>query len=325
MSSIGNAPGGSLSQEYGTGITDEVTDVKASASHRRTSPLVDSRDLRRRFLLARHEAGFATRKAAADALGFSLRKLDLIETGERSLLGRDLDRVFEAYEVPAGEQAEWRRLAESARAKGWWDRLTTADASPGAKRWAAYEWGARSIRGYSGPVVPGLLQTDAYTEAMFEAGLSTRSPEERRRFAALKALRRTVLDPPDPLGYHVVFDESVLHRVVAPPLMADQVAHIVEVVASHPDVTVQVVPFSAGLFPNIASVFTLVDFGIDGDDGLVNLEPDLASSVYVDDFAQVAKYSRIFETMVREVAASPSDTVAMLRRSHGTLRKGRRG
>jgi len=291
-----------------------VIDQKDSGgAPRRTSPIVDARNLRRRFLAARHAAGFATRKAAADALGFSLRKLDLIENGERSLLARDLDVVFASMPVSQEEGAEWRRLAEGARTRGWWDRYSDAELPPGAKRWASFEWGARRIRGYSGTVVPGLLQTDEYTEAMLEIGLSTRSPEELRRFVTVKAQRRTVLDEPEALSYHVIFDESVLHRDAGPGVMPRQIEHILDVIDTHPNVTVQVVTFSAGLYPAMSGAFTMLDLGIEGDDGLVNLEPGLLDSIYIEDFAQIATYSRMFQAMAHDVAESASDTVRVLR------------
>lgn len=282
---------------------------------RRTSRIVDARDLRRRFLLARRAAGFETRKAAADALGFSLRKLDLIENGDRSLLPRDLDGVLGALDVPAEEQDDWRRLADGARTKGWWDRFSDVELPPGAKRWAAFEWGTRSLRAYSGAVVPGLLQTDEYTAAMVSAGLWQASPEEERRFAAVKAQRRAVLGDPDPLDYHVIFDESVLHRDAGSGVMAGQIVHILETIDTHPNITVQVVPFAAGLYPAMSGAFTLLDFGIEGDDGIVNIEPGLMSSLYIEDFAQIATYSRMFQQMARDVAATASDTVRVLRAS----------
>lgn len=282
---------------------------------RRTSPIVDARNLRRRFLAARHTAGFATRKATADALGFSLRKLDLIENGERSLLARDLDVVFASLSVSQEEQLEWRRLAEGARAKGWWDRYSDAELPPGAKRWASFEWGTRSLRSYTGPIVPGLLQTDAYTTAMAATGLWQASPEEERRFAGVKAQRRTVLEEPDPLHYHVVFDESVLHRDAGPGVLAGQIAHILDVIDARPNVTVQVVLFSSGLYAAMSGAFTLLDFGIAGDDGIANIEPDFTTSLVIEDFAQIATYSRIFQKITRDVAEPIADTVRILKQA----------
>jgi len=293
-----------------------VIDQKDSGgAPRRTSPIVDARNLRRRFLAARHAAGFATRKAAADALGFSLRKLDLIENGERSLLARDLDVVCASLSVSQEEGAEWRRLAEGARARGWWDRYSDAELPPGAKRWASFEWGARRIRGYSGPIVPGLLQTDTYTAAMATTGLWQASPEEERRFASVKAQRRTVLEEPDRIDYHVIFDESVLHRDAGPDVMSEQIEHIIEVIDTHPNVRVQVVLFSSGLYAAMSGAFTLLDFGIAGDDGIANIEPDFTNSVYIEEFGQIATYSRMFEKLARDVAEPASDTVTVLRRA----------
>lgn len=125
-----------------------------------------------------------------------------------------------------------------------------------------------------------------------------------------------MLDQPSPVDFHAIFDEAVLHRVAGGRgVLEEQIEHIAHVAETHENVTVQVVPFEAGLFPAQTSAFTMVDFGIEGDDGLVNIEPGLETTTYADDFEQISFYEQIFRNAAEQVAASSEDTLALLHRA----------
>ena len=286
----------------------------------RTSPGVARRELRRRLVRARTEARnddgtlrFPNRASAAAELGWSKGKQDFLETGDQTILRKDLDRLFEVFLVPTDDQVEWRSLVETAASKGWWDRYDDADISPAGKLYISYEWGARRFRSFAGGLVPGLLQTADYNTSRMRAGLVRRSAEQMARMNAIRDQRKRILDEPDPLNCHLIFDESVLHRVADPGVMSGQIAHIVDAIDRHPSLTVQVVPFSAGAYPALAGSFIMMDFGYEGDPGIVNLEPGLIDSIYVDDTSQVYLYSQLFEQLAESDAASPSDSLDMLR------------
>lgn len=88
------------------------------------------------------------------------------------LTAKNLDVMIEVLGLSEAEQAEWRELAAGTRATGfWWERFSDAEMAPPAKLWAQYEWAAVKLRSYSGTVVPGLLQTHAYTEALAKSRL----------------------------------------------------------------------------------------------------------------------------------------------------------
>lgn len=292
---------------------------------RRISPAVCRRELQRRLVRCRVEARnlngtvrFSNRGTAASALGWSRPKQDFLETGERHLLAADLPRVFEVFEIPEGEQAEWRWLAEGAAATGWWDRYDEADLSAVGRRYVAYEWGCRRQRAFTGGIVHGLVQTPLYGEARMRTGLVQRSSQQMARISDILQQRKAILEQPDPLDFHLIFDESVLHRDAGLGVMAFQLAYMLDLAESHANVTLQVVPYSAGLYPALSGSFTLMDFGFADDAGLVNLEPGLVESIYVEDTQQVYLYSQMFEDMAERRAADPHETLDILRRAQSS-------
>lgn len=283
------------------------------SDQRRCSRATAQRALRHRLVAAR-VGRFPTRRAAAEALGWSVRKQDLLESGDQIVSERDLPAVFDAFGLEDDDdRAAWQRLVEQSKARGWWDDFTDDELLPGAKEWAALEWGSRRIRTFTGTIVPGLLQTPDYTRARLAAGLWAMAHEQLKRFDALRTARQAVLDPPDPLDYHVIVDEGLLHRPPKPAELSEQIRHLIDCIDTHPNLTVQVVPYDAGLYPGQNGAFTILDF--DDDDGLVSVEPPLRGGIFLDDFTARANYSRTFETLARDLAADPATTRAMLERA----------
>src|SRR5262245_54527807 len=127
----------------------EMTDP----NQRRSSTATAHRALRQRLVVARL-GRFPTRRAAAKALGWSVRKQDLLESADQKLGERDLPAIFDVLEIDEADQAIWLRLVDQTRTRGWWDEFTDSELPPGAKQWAALEWGARRIRTFTGTVVP---------------------------------------------------------------------------------------------------------------------------------------------------------------------------
>lgn len=295
-----------------------MTDLSDYRGHdgRRVSSLVARRHLLRRFVQARRDAGFTSREQAAEALGWSTRKQTLLESDEQVIPLRDLDIILPTFKVPEAEWPTWRQLAETARTKGWWDAYGDADLSASGKRFIGLEWGARRIRAFDGSIMPALLQIPGYTAAGLRGGGSVihRPPEQIRRLLDVRRKRQRLLGPPDPLDYHVVIDEAGLLRPGGDTdTMRAQLLHVVDAAETRPNVTVQVVPFSAGIYPGQSGTFILMDFdGRDDDPGIVHLEPGYTSTLFVDDRASVYLYSRVFEHLL-ELALSPDESLQRLR------------
>ncbi|MFE6979171.1 helix-turn-helix domain-containing protein [Streptomyces sp. NPDC057682] len=119
---------------------------------------------------------------------------------------------------------------------------------------------ATEIKEYAPQLIPGLLQTEAYARAVFEAGRPTATDSVIDDLVAARLERAQILaDPTVPMLW-VVLDESVLSRKVGgPKVMAAALRHIAAL-ARRRRVIVQVLPFSAGAHAALEGPLKLMTF-----------------------------------------------------------------
>ena len=107
---------------------------------------------------------------------------------------------------------------------------------------------------------PGLLQTPGYARAVLATRPNT-AEDEIDNLVAARLARQAVLtreDPPPPLLWALI-DEGVLYRPVAPAeVMHDQLMYLVEM-SRRPNITIQVVPYSAGGHTGLLGAFVIAD------------------------------------------------------------------
>jgi transcriptional regulator with XRE-family HTH domain len=299
-------------------VDEDVIDLTG----RRRSRIVARRDLARHLVRLRGAAGLSQPRAARGLRGVSRSKLQYLESGERSVSDTDLEAMLDLYEADADDRQRADDLSRAAAQPGWWDEFPDADLSPVAKHYVGLEWGTRLLRVWSGSLVAPLLQTAAYTEAVLAASEDRRSPEQITALLESRRRRQAVLEDPDPLEHRVVMDEAALLRPAGPPpIMADQIDHIIEVMQTHPRVDVRIVPFSAGIYPGTVPRFTVMT--LEGNERLVLLEPGLAAATYLDDRYDLDMYSRVFERLFA-LATEGSDTLEMLH-TVGTKHRAKEG
>jgi transcriptional regulator with XRE-family HTH domain len=162
------------------------------------------------------------------------------------------------------------------------------------RSFAPYEAEAVALYAFEHSLIPGLLQTEAYARAV----LSTRpnTPEdETDSLVAGRLARQAVLwrdDPPAPILWALV-DEGVLYRPVASPeVMHAQLLYLAEV-SQRPNVSVQIVPYSAGGHTGLLGACTVAD--LEGR-SIVNLE-DIADGRVTDDAATVSQVTLRFNSL----------------------------
>jgi len=266
------------------------------------------------FVQARKDAGFASRDVAAAALHWSPRKQALLESDEQTIPIRDLDVILPAFEVDEDDWPRWRQLAELARTTGWWDAYDDADLPGEGKRYVGLEWGARRIRSFDGSIMPTLLQIPGYADAALEAGMQDRPPEQVRRLLAVRRQRQRALAQPDPLDYHVILDEAALRRPGGTEtIMRAQLMHVIDLASARRNITVQVVPFKAGLYPGQSGTFVIMDLDTaESDPGIVHVEPGFSSSLYIEERGDIYLYSRVFQRLA-EISLSPEQSLVLIR------------
>ncbi|WP_018681077.1 helix-turn-helix domain-containing protein [Actinokineospora enzanensis] len=272
------------------------------------SPTVRRRRLAselRRF----REAAELTIDEVGEKLECSASKISRIETGHVGVTPRDVRDMLELYGIPEEQRDALVQLAREARQKGWWHSYNEVFTGS----FVGLEADASSLHTHQALLIPGLLQTEAYTRAVIRAIRPDADPAEVSLRVQARQERQRLLTDPHPPEYWAVLDEAVLHRVTGgPEVMRGQLLKLVEASAL-PNVTIQVVPFSAGAHAGMEAPFLILGFPEQADPDVVYVE-NSTTAVYLEQPADVRRYSLMFDHL-RAAALPPDDTVDLVQRS----------
>jgi transcriptional regulator with XRE-family HTH domain len=209
-------------------------------------------------LRIRREAAKLTLKDAAEYLQRDPSTVSRFETGVYPIRRPDLLALLGLYHVTdQRERDELFRLSEEAWQTGWWDRY----AANVAVQMIDYIWlesRARKIRSYQ-MVVPGLLQTREYGEALIRAGDPVAAEEQITAWVEVRLARQQVLMRDDPVELKAIVDEVALRRQVGgPAVMREQLRHLLMMI-ERPNVEVRVLPFTAGAHASMSGTFEIFE------------------------------------------------------------------
>lgn len=249
-------------------------------------------------LKAHRDARGWTQADLAAKITYSESLIAQVETCRRPPskdLAMGLDRVFatpgfrEDTPDSAGAAGTFGRMAA---------KLRNLPFPASFRSFAPYEAEAVALHVFEHSLIPGLLQTEAYARAVLSTRPNT-PPDEIDSLVAGRLARQAVLlrdDPPAPILWALV-DEGALYRpVAAPELMHEQLMQLAEV-SGHPNITVQVIPYSAGGHTGLLGACTLAD--LVGSTSIVNIE-DIADGRVADDDATVSRVTLRFNCLRSE-------------------------
>jgi transcriptional regulator with XRE-family HTH domain len=241
------------------------------------------------------DAAHRTVAEVAGQLGWSESKLSRIETANSGVRRPDLERLLDVYTVDEPERSRLLALAGQARQRSWWEAY--GDALPDAyETYIGFEAEASSIFTYEAQVVPGLLQTDEYANAVTHADGVVRDSEVINQRVLVRMARQAVLtrDPPPELW--AILDEAILRRPIGgPDVMRRQLLRLTES-AERSTITLQVLPFSAGAHRALAGAFIVLEFASDTGQSLVYSE-GMTGGVFRSKPAEVRSYLMSFEAL----------------------------
>lgn len=275
-------------------------------------PSVRSRQVSALLRRLREDLGLSGAEVAK-ALGMSPSKISRMETGNRGLRADDVAALLGHYKVPEQERAQILEQVRKSEERGWWE-------SQGLglpQLWQAlinFESRATRIQNFEALVVPGLLQTDEYTEAIISSINKTLSKVELTNLVASRRARQAVLGNRE-LQYLAVIDESALRRPVAESgVMRRQLRHLVDS-AERPNITVRVVPLQAGQYVGLRGPFAIMDF---------NDEPSLTYienhhfGMFLDERDDIAAYRLALSNILNEALepAKSAELIANLASEH---------
>jgi transcriptional regulator with XRE-family HTH domain len=194
------------------------------------------------------EAAGASLAEVASYLDCSLAKISRIETGRMAARLPDVRSMLDLYRSSETDRKELLALVRDSRQRGWWREY--ADVLPdGIQTFLGLQDAAHTIEWFDPVLIPGLLQTRDYAHALHAPRVEV--PDQRvDRLIEVRMASQRLLDRPDPPNLHAVIDEAALRRGASDPaVMRDQVLHLRRL-ARRPNVTIQVIPFTAGFLPS---------------------------------------------------------------------------
>lgn len=233
-----------------------------------------------------------TAEEVAERLLVSQSKISRLENGRRSISQRDVRDLCGVYGVEDERVVDsLMQMAKDSRQQGWWHAFGDIPYSV----YIGLETDAASLRVYESLIVPGLLQTRDYAQAVIAGMWPEATPGEIDKRIQVRLKRQDRLaDPDDPLRFWAVIDEALLRRTVgSPAVMAAQLTHLADL-SERPHVTLQVLPFEVGAHPGMYGKFAILEFQDAMDASVVYLE-GVTSDLYLERAGDVQSYEIMYE------------------------------
>ena len=269
-----------------------------------------TRELRR----IRKDAGMTQEQVAAE-MEWSLSKLIRIEGGGVSISVSDLKSLLTLYQIAdEGHVEELVALARAARQRSWFTAFRDIT-SPQYVTFVGYEAAASIIRQFEPTLIPGQLQTEDYARAVTLEYAADRVD----KLVEVRIRRQELLEEPRRLFFFIL-DEAAIRREVGAPtnpgIMRRQLRNLIEI-ARQPNITIEIVPFSAGVHPGMKGPFTVLEFPGDDED-ILYLEnarggASNPSVLLTGEDPQILTHRVAFERL-REQSLGPKQSIEMISR-----------
>jgi transcriptional regulator with XRE-family HTH domain len=275
------------------------------------SPLVHRRRLRTELRRARSEANL-TQEQVARAMDWSLSKIIRIETGAVGISTNDLRALLQLYGIHDAERTdELIELARASRQSSWWSKYR-ADISPQYLQFIEYEEAASELRDYEPLVIPGLLQTEEYANALMgklaDPGASADLTRTRVR---IRLTRQQLLEQDSPTTFIFVIDEAAIQRLMSERVIARAQIERLARLANRPNITIEIVPFSTGLHRGMLESFIILGFPEPEDSDVLFKETSRDMIISHDEAGEISGYLEVFEDL-RSISLGPSATLSYL-------------
>jgi hypothetical protein len=221
-------------------------------------------------------------------MDWSVSKVIRIESGEVTISINDLSPLLQLYEVHDEgtrenllDLARQARRDRQARRRSWLNQYKDV-ASKTYLSYLTYEETAVRSYNFQPTLVPGLLQTEEYAYEIMKVVIGG----PRKRVLGLVDLRMARQEKTlarSSLALYFLIDESVVRRVVgSTPVMIRQIQHLIDM-NQRPNVTIEVVPFSAGFYKGLRLPFVVFEFADPEDEAILYLEDPHGEAIIRED------------------------------------------
>ncbi|WP_411126031.1 helix-turn-helix domain-containing protein [Streptomyces sp. x-19] len=178
---------------------------------------------------------------------------------------------------------------------------------------------AETIEEWAPMLVPGLLQTPAYTRAVVRATLPRATDDEVEEKVTARMSRSAIFDGETPPKFWAILDESLIHhRAVPDEQMAELLEHIAKVVRATRSV-LQIMPKVDGVHPLVTGELRVMTFT----DAPPVLYAESMLSGQLIDYPPLVKQYRESYDLLRAAALSPAASLSLIETAAGDYRNGK--
>ncbi|MFG2909888.1 helix-turn-helix domain-containing protein [Kitasatospora sp. NPDC048286] len=233
---------------------------------------------------------------------------------ESARLGINPERLTQWLDACQANDPEYRAgLLDMSRSngKGWWTDYRH-HVPTSALDLAEFEHSATRLDTYETLLIPGLLQTKAYSEVILDYSDTT---------VEFRQERQRILSVENKTPFHAVIHEAALRTMYGgPTIMRDQLNHLIEV-GRLPHITIQILPFDCKVFAETDTPFMLIHGRHSKLDTVLMEQPQ--GSPFLGDPEAVASFRRQFERLkglaLPPLSADASEPSPTYRDSWGLL------
>lgn len=274
-----------------------------------SNPTMRQRRLARRLRELRTAAGL-THADAARVLGSAESKVGRVENAQSGIRLPDLRALMDAYGVTDPKlRQEIEVLAREVKKKGWWSRYADAVDSAYAA-YVAVEWDAYELYNVETNLIPGLLQTPEYTEAVIRLQAPDATAEAIETQITVRRERRKVLTRDDPLHFWAVVSESALyHRIGGRQVMTAQLDALLDA-SRQQNIELQILPREDPMNGCLFGPFVIMSFPSAAETDVVYTEAP-TSTLYYEEAGEVESYTTLFRRL-NMAAANVSKSRALI-------------
>ncbi|HUC58270.1 MAG TPA: helix-turn-helix transcriptional regulator [Streptosporangiaceae bacterium] len=274
------------------------------------NPVVQRRRLRAELRSAR-QAAKLTQETVAQAMDWSPSKIIRIEAGSTGISTNDLKALLQLYKIDDPIRAdELLSLARAAKERSWWSDYKD-EVSPRFFQFIEHEAAASGMQSFQPLMVPGLFQTREYAKTVIAQFAPSASDKRLDTLLNIRIRRQEVLNRTNsPLMHFVLNEAAIRAEVGGKQIMHRQLLHLIDL-ADRPDLTLEIIPFTAGLHPGMQAPFIILELADGADDDVLFLEQPRGDLIFADDLDETSTYRETFEQL-RKLSLGPEQSAAYL-------------
>ncbi|MGW1179736.1 helix-turn-helix domain-containing protein [Streptomyces drozdowiczii] len=248
--------------------------------------------------------------AAAEAIMKSVTKVSRIESGVVSASALEVRTLMDRYGVDdADERARLERWARASNERGWWlDYQDTV--RPDYADHITLENDSTYIRSWEPSLIPGLLQTPEYAEAVITSGPTFIASERVKQLVEVRQERQRRIEEGGTHFTAIIWEPAIAALAQAPGICEGQWVRLIEA-GQRQNVTVQILPGSASMEAGMSGPFVAFSFGVEPNVEAVTVR-NVANTAVVESAEGLSVYVNVFDRL-RSAALSPGASEKRIR------------